>query len=100
MHEKSPITTGAGGDDIEHSVRGEGKRVAKWARMWRSIILSSLGKTLFPYAQFIRNLRLGDLQELLEEGKFRNNSKITRSGLMILGSTTDLTDIQQYVLCW
>lgn len=82
MHDISPVTTGAGGDEVAHSVKGEVKRITKWARMWRSIIMSSLGKTMFPYAQFVRNLRLGDLQELLEEGKFRNNSKITRSDLI------------------
>lgn len=38
----------------------------KWAALWRSILLSSLEKTLFPYSQFIRVLRLEDLQELLQ----------------------------------
>lgn len=37
------------------------------ATLWRCIILSSIGKTLFPYCLWIRNLKLGDLQELLSD---------------------------------
>lgn len=38
---------------------------ARWAGMWRSIILSSLGLTAFPYCLWLKSLWLSDLQELL-----------------------------------
>ncbi len=42
-----------------------GKR--KLATLWRAIILSSSGKTAFPYCLWIQNLKLGDLKELLSD---------------------------------
>ena len=43
----------------------------KWSILWRSIILSSLGKTMYPYCRHLRWLDLKDLGDLLEEDKFR-----------------------------
>lgn len=37
----------------------------KCARLWRTIVLSSLGKTLYPYSRYIRTLNLRDLEKLL-----------------------------------
>lgn len=37
----------------------------KCAGLWRTIVLSSLGQTLYPYSQYIRTLNLRDLEELL-----------------------------------
>ena len=34
----------------------------KWVHLWRTIILSSLGKTLYPYSQYLRKLNLRDLE--------------------------------------
>ncbi len=31
----------------------------EWARLWRSVILSSIGGTAYPYCAYIRNLSLG-----------------------------------------
>ncbi|KAF2147834.1 hypothetical protein K461DRAFT_298445 [Myriangium duriaei CBS 260.36] len=47
--------------------------VQRWAILWRSIVLSSLGqgKTLFPYCHFLRVLDLRDLLFLLDDDKFR-----------------------------
>lgn len=45
--------------------------VYKWSILWRSIIASSLEKTLFPYCRYIRVLDLRDLTYLLEDPKFR-----------------------------
>lgn len=83
MHDVAPITT-AGNDELElprqdksakpslESTQDNQERVTmKWASMWRSIMLSGLDKTLFPYSHFIRALRLGDLLELLMDDKFR-----------------------------
>jgi hypothetical protein len=47
--------------------------IKRWAAMWRSIILSSLTKTLYPYCRFMRVLNLRDLGNLLEDPKFRGN---------------------------
>lgn len=49
--------------------------VSKWALQWKSIILSSLGRTLFPYCLYIRSLDLGNLQELLEDQIFRDQEQ-------------------------
>ena len=47
--------------------------VQKWSILWRSIILSALGKTLYPYCRHLRMLDLRDLGDLLEDDKFRGN---------------------------
>ena len=47
--------------------------VKKWASLWRTIILSSLGKTLYPYSQYIRTLNLRNLEQLLLHSKFVDN---------------------------
>lgn len=39
----------------------------KWPSRWRTILLSSLGKTLYPYSQYISVLNLRDLERLLTE---------------------------------
>lgn len=45
----------------------------KWSILWRTLILSALGKTLYPYCRHIRVLDLLDLGYLLEDDKFRGN---------------------------
>ena len=50
--------------------------VQKWSILWRTIILSALGKTILPYCKFIRVLDLDDLRQLLEDDRFRG--KISR----------------------
>ena len=75
MQHEAPVT-GAGNDDLEQSKE---RITMKWAIMWRSIILSSLGKTLFPYSQYIRTLKLQDLHELLSEGKFLQTAQIGKA---------------------
>lgn len=42
----------------------------KCAGLWRTIILSSMSKTLYPYSQSIRKLNLGDLEDLLTDPSF------------------------------
>lgn len=41
---------------------------------WRTVLLSSLGKTLYPYSKYIRALNLQDLQELLAESKWGDST--------------------------
>ncbi|KUI56923.1 hypothetical protein VP1G_04318 [Cytospora mali] len=43
----------------------DGKR--RWAGMWRSIILSSVGRTFYPYCLWIKSLGLSDLDQLLQD---------------------------------
>ncbi|OBT62667.1 hypothetical protein VE03_07508 [Pseudogymnoascus sp. 23342-1-I1] len=47
--------------------------VSQWALQWRSIILSSLGKTAYPYCLYIQSLDLRNLVDLLEDDIFRDN---------------------------
>lgn len=46
-----------------------GRNFRRWTCRWRTILLSSLGKTLYPYSQFIQTLDLVDLQRLLKESR-------------------------------
>lgn len=43
--------------------------------LWRSLIASSLGKTLFPYCCWIKSLRLGNLHSQLED-LARDNARL------------------------
>ena len=49
--------------------------VKQWAVLWRTIILSSLGETLYPYAQYIRTLDLRDLELLLTDIRFEGRTR-------------------------
>ena len=44
-----------------------------WINMWRSIVLSSIGKTVFPYCRFVRHLDLDDLQQFLINATFHES---------------------------
>lgn len=43
----------------------------KWSILWRTIIMSALGHTIYPYCKHLRMLDLRDLGYLLDEDKFR-----------------------------
>lgn len=48
--------------------------VMKWSILWRTLILSALGKTFYPYCRHLRDLDLRDLSDLLDrldEGKYK-----------------------------
>lgn len=51
--------------DVQHL------NVQKWSILWRTIILSALGRTSYPYCRHLRFLDLRDLGYLLEDDKFR-----------------------------
>ncbi|MCJ1384158.1 hypothetical protein MMC17_007274 [Xylographa soralifera] len=69
-----------GSDEVEVAARqgksGDGnaqqnQAVSRWVHLWKTIILSSLSKTTYPYCRYIRALDLRDLKDLLEDEKFR-----------------------------
>ena len=89
MHDVAPVVS-AGSDELEQSkqeestnrsyreIREKQERVTmKWATMWRSIVLSSMGKTLLPYSQYIRTLNLNDIYDLLSDSKFLQARQIS-----------------------
>ena len=47
--------------------------IQKWSILWRSIILSSIDKTLFPYCKYIKVLDFRDLNSMLEDDMFRSH---------------------------
>ncbi|MCJ1430061.1 hypothetical protein MMC29_007976 [Sticta canariensis] len=75
MHDLAPVTNGGSDEELpahdKCNLALEEQIFRKWARLWRTIILSSLGKTLYPYSQYIRTLNLRDLEELLTDSNFR-----------------------------
>ena len=83
MHDVAPVTS-AYNDEIEMAPqqrtsraayeKGREQLIGKWASMWRSLILSSLGKTLFPYSKYVRTLSLQDLEYLLQDTRFLGNT--------------------------
>jgi hypothetical protein len=58
---------------IAARVAQQKQTVSRWALQWRSIILSSLGKTTYPYCLYIQSLDLRNLEDLLEENIFREH---------------------------
>lgn len=57
IHDLSPASTG------DTAV----VETEKWACLWRSIVMSSVGKTVYPYCLWIKALNLGNLYSLLED---------------------------------
>lgn len=82
MQNVAPVTNGGTDEDQisapESTWQAKERRqqdiVSKWAGLWRTMILASLGKTHFPYSRYIRTLDLQNLEELFMEAKFRNKS--------------------------
>ena len=85
MHDVAPVTSGVN-EEVELSRHGKAgdmtfrdrnaqqeQIVRKWSRLWRSIILSSLDRTVFPYSRYIRALNFRDLRYLLEDSKFKGD---------------------------
>jgi hypothetical protein len=48
--------------------------ISKWALLWKSIIRSSIKKTAYPYALYIRSLDLRNLTDLLDDTLFREHA--------------------------
>jgi hypothetical protein len=54
-------------------VAQQNRTVSKWALQWKSIIMSSLGKTAYPYCLYLRSMDLTNLEDLFEERVFRES---------------------------
>ena len=52
--------------------------VMKWAILWRSLILSTLGDTMYPYGRHLRMLDLRDLSNLLDELEESKRGKVVK----------------------
>lgn len=74
VHTTSSIRAADSTDDAIPKAGTTSDTVMKWALQWRSIILSSLGKTTYPYCLYIRSLDLTNLKELFEDPVFIKNS--------------------------
>ena len=61
----APVTSNGAGVD-------ERRLTDQWASLWRSLILSTSGKTVFPYYRYIRVLSLRDLAALLDDSIFKD----------------------------
>jgi hypothetical protein len=66
IHNASPVVDG-GSDEINATRL---RVVQKWSRLWQTLLLSSIDKTLFPYSQYIRVLNLRDLSNLFDDRYF------------------------------
>lgn len=68
-HESS--IKGGGSEDLFVSLAEQDLTVQRWSILWRTIILSALGETIYPYSKHLRVLDLSDLDQLLQDDKFR-----------------------------
>jgi hypothetical protein len=76
----TPVKEG-GGEGI--SIAEQELNVQKWSILWRTIALSAMDKTIYPYCKYLRMLDLRDLGSLLEDDKFRGKtSKYFFEGVM------------------
>lgn len=55
-----------GGDMVDVNQQ-ENRSWKSWVGVWRTIIRSSLDKTMYPYCHYLRNLNLGELEQILED---------------------------------
>ena len=85
MYEVAPITNRGRDESLQATPSA---LASKWAQLWRSIILSCIGATLFPYASYLRVLDLKDLGYLFDDGQF--TGKILRDFFSDIGAATGL----------
>jgi len=68
--------------------------ISRWSLQWRSIILSSLGETAYPYCLYIRTLDLTNLNDLFDDPVFKRyfEDRFFEGGMSVLkkspGATT------------
>jgi hypothetical protein len=85
-HHLAPVR--GGGDDLYGlPLATKLLSIQRWSILWRSIVASALGATLFPYCRYIKNLDFRDLGNLLDEDQFRNKvSKYAVRSLVVAKS--------------
>lgn len=49
--------------------------VKRWSIFWRSICLSTLNGTMFPYCRYLRSLDMRDLEQLLDDERFSGRTQ-------------------------
>ncbi|KAF2729046.1 hypothetical protein EJ04DRAFT_503076 [Polyplosphaeria fusca] len=69
FHHLAPVR--GGGEDEGAALATKQLMVQKWSILWRSIIASSVGVTLFPYCRYIKTLDFRDLENLLDDDSFK-----------------------------
>ncbi|KAF1932642.1 uncharacterized protein M421DRAFT_399080 [Didymella exigua CBS 183.55] len=70
-HHEAPIR--GGGDDALGTPLAQRLLVTqRWSILWKSIIASSLGTTMFPYCRYIKTLDFRDLGNLFGDEQFRS----------------------------
>jgi len=68
MYSQSPNSDDAlGGQETARQA------LQRWSIAWRSIILSTVNSTAFPYYAYLRVLDLRDLHNMLDDEKFAND---------------------------
>ncbi|KAK0925319.1 hypothetical protein LTS16_003968 [Friedmanniomyces endolithicus] len=50
----------------------------RWSILWRTVTLSALGKTMYPYCRHVRNLDLRDLSDLLDRLDETRSRKVAK----------------------
>lgn len=76
---------------IDARVAQQRRTVSQWASQWRSIILSSIGKTVYPYCLYIQSLDLRNLEDLLDDSIFRDHFQTD----FFAGDMTPFSSIRQ-----
>ena len=81
MHDVAPVTSRGRDEDVmrlgkpKETETALSNMTAKWAILWRSMIMSSFKKTLYPYSRYVRVLDLKDLVSLLEDPWFKGATR-------------------------
>jgi hypothetical protein len=94
VHTTSAIRTGENTEDEIPKNKTANSAMSRWALQWRSIILSSLGETAYPYCLYIRTLDLTNLNDLFDDLVFKKDfeSKFFEGSMSVLkkspGATT------------
>lgn len=81
------------GGDMVDANQQENRSWKSWVGVWRTIIRSSLNKTMYPYCHYLRNLNLGELEQILDdldskpgvEKKFKTYYNFLTLGFTYLG---------------
>ncbi|MCJ1306670.1 hypothetical protein MMC25_000313 [Agyrium rufum] len=81
MQEIAPVTDRGRDEDVTRASKPIDNEkylngmFLKWACLWRSMILSTLGETMYPYSNYIRSLNFKDLEKLLEDSRCRGRAR-------------------------